>query len=357
MSTVALNSGSAMLRVLAQSAELKSRLGDLTAQSGSGRLATTYGGESAEARQAISLRGEIARRTATGDSIGQAVGRADAAQTVLSRLSDIASSFAAKTGTLLNADDDALATAASDARDALTEIGSLLNSNYQGSYLFSGSDTGNEAVPNGDLTASGMSSAIQSAMAALASNGAAATLSATAAASTDTANSPFSSFLNGDGATEARPTTLLDDGTRVGTGVWANRNATAASTGSDSVGSWSLDLIRGLMTLAALPAASDAGASTADKQAVLASVRGGFTSAVNALAVDAGTLGQTQARLETAQDRHESVNTALSGQLSDIETVDMATTLTALKDTQTRLEASYQSISILSGLTLVDFLR
>jgi flagellin-like hook-associated protein FlgL len=53
---------------------------------------------------------------------------------------------------------------------------------------------------------------------------------------------------------------------------------------------------------------------------------------------------------------HESVTTSLTGQLSSLEEVDMAKTITTLQATQTQLEASYRAISIAQQLSLTRFL-
>jgi flagellar hook-associated protein 3 FlgL len=80
-------------------------------------------------------------------------------------------------------------------------------------------------------------------------------------------------------------------------------------------------------------------------------------SAMGGLGEEAGALGLAEAQLESARDRHTNLNTTLGSQLADVEEVDLATTLTALQDTQTRLQASWQALSMLSGLSLTDFLR
>jgi flagellin-like hook-associated protein FlgL len=50
------------------------------------------------------------------------------------------------------------------------------------------------------------------------------------------------------------------------------------------------------------------------------------------------------------------VTTSLTGQLSNLEEVDMAKTITTLQATQTQLEASYRAISIAQQLSLTRFL-
>jgi flagellar hook-associated protein 3 FlgL len=65
-------------------------------------------------------------------------------------------------------------------------------------------------------------------------------------------------------------------------------------------------------------------------------------------------------RLAADDDRFASqlddVTTALKGQVSDAQDVDMAETLSRLSQTQTQLQASYQLIAMLRGLSLANVL-
>jgi flagellin-like hook-associated protein FlgL len=143
------------------------------------------------------------------------------------------------------------------------------------------------------------------------------------------------------------------EGERVEYGVLANRNAAATSEG-ETTGAWSRDILRGLATLAALdPAQAQLGA---DFTELVASVRDGLRSAIDALGEERGALGAVEQRLEATAVRHSEVTVALTAQLAAIEEVDMAETISRLQATQTQLEASYRAISVASGLTLTRFL-
>ena len=346
----------AMARMVADSAALKNRIEALTQQSTDGRRVQLYGDEGPRAREAIDLRAEIARRDVTGQGITRALGRTESSQLVLTRIAGIARDFIGQANTLRAGESASIGVTAAAARSAIAEVGALLNEQSGGRYLFGGTDTATRPVP-GELGSSQMAQRISAAMAGMASGGTAATtLGSTLAAATDRSvgQSPFSEFLEGAGYAEDRRTSLMADGTALPTGLWANRNADAVSA-PGGTGSWSRDLLRGLMTLAALPDA--AGASGAELEKVLSSVRSSLSASNDALAVEAGTLGQTQARLSAARTRHEEVGTALKSQLADIEEVDLADTLVAMQDARTRLEASYKALSIFSELTLSNFLR
>ncbi|MBY0339392.1 MAG: hypothetical protein K2X11_22455, partial [Acetobacteraceae bacterium] len=168
--------------------------------------------------------------------------------------------------------------------------------------------------------------------------------------------SPFSAWLEdpAGGAGEPRRSVPAGDGEAIPYGLFANRNAGAVSSG-ETTGSWARDLLRGLMSLAALtPAQQQAGG---DFTRLVAGIRDGLLSAERALGEEAGVLGVAERRMELARTRHEAVTGALRAQLADIEEVDMAEALTRLQATRNALEASYRAIGSLANLTLTRFLR
>lgn len=84
--------------------------------------------------------------------------------------------------------------------------------------------------------------------------------------------------------------------------------------------------------------------------------RTSLSGAINAMACDAGVLGNTQASLTTTQTQLSDTATALTGQVSSVEDVDMAKTLSELSLVQTQMQGSYQLMASVSGLSLVKFL-
>lgn len=341
-----------------EAAQLRSRMEVLARQVADGRRGELYGDVGPDARLAIDLRGEIARREAYEVVIGRALGRAAAAQGVLAELSAIAEKFYAETMHLNGIEPERIAAVAAMARAAMVQVAGLLNESYAGEYLFGGSDTQNPPVssPNA-IASSGMALQIAAAVAGLGGGNAAAVAAATRAAALDDTPgvTPFSAFLSDPllGGSEPPRDLLAADGERVSYGLFANRNARAVSRG-ETTGSWARDLLRGLATLAALdPAQAQLGD---DFTALVGTVREGLRSAVRALGEEAGLLGAAEARLEAIRTRHSDVTVALREQLAAIEEVDMVETLVRLKGTQTQLEASYQAIAVLGSLSLARFL-
>ena len=75
-----------------------------------------------------------------------------------------------------------------------------------------------------------------------------------------------------------------------------------------------------------------------------------------AMAQDVGVLGNVQSSLTATQSQLADTQTALTGQVSSAEDVDMAKTMSQLSLVQTQMQASYQLIATMSSLSLVKFL-
>lgn len=362
MSSIDLASRDMSGRLAAETSRLRERLEVLTRQTATGQRSNRLGDLAPDVPRAISMRAQTGRLEAYDRVLTQSIGRTDIMQGSLSRLNEIAREFR---GTvvprLYSRDPVMLAGVQAQARAALTEMAHLLNARHAGEYLFGGSDLANPPIPNPEGLANGqMAQDIATEVATLGVAGATAVLTATRtiAQSNAAGVSPFSDFLRDQVALpatdrEGRRAVPAADGQAVAYGIFADRNAIAVSTG-ETTGSWARDLMRNLMTVAALDPAqmNDLPAYTD----LLAGMRDGFAAAEIALTEEAGGLGQVAARMEGTQRRHSQVVDALRIQLAQIEEVDLASTIERLQATQMSLEASYRAIGSLSGLTLARFL-
>ncbi|MCK8783048.1 hypothetical protein M0638_01465 [Roseomonas sp. NAR14] len=346
------------LALYTASKPLQSRLQTLTAQSSSGLIGERFGDIAVGARRSLDLSAEIARRDTYATNLARAGAVATTTQTALGRLATIAKDFLSQSTSLLPGDATAVEAVAEQARQALKEVGALLNTRSGETYVFGGSDTANPPVPDAaDIDSSGLVTQIRAAVAGLGGGNAASVLAtAKAAAQSDAAGTTvFSAFLSDPaaGGSESPRSVPTGDGQSVPYGLFANRNTAVVSDG-ETTGSWSRDLLRGLATLSGLTA--DKIGESSDFSTLVGSVTDTFRSAVGALGVEAGVLGDTQARMKTLTTDHAAVTITLKSQLSDLTEVDMAETLTRLQNTQTQLQSSYQVIAKVSGLTLASFL-
>ena len=339
-------------------AALRERLDLLTRQVSDGRKGPGYGDIAPEARRAIDLRGDIARRDVWQGAISRTLAQTGVVQEALGRMEAIATQFYQEAIRLDGTSGARIAAVAAAARAAMAEFATLMNERHAGEYIFGGTDSANPPIPDAEgIATSGMAAAIAAAVAGLGFGNAAAVAAATlAAAQSDAAGTtPFSAFLSdpAQGLGEPRRSVPSAEGERIAYGLFANRNAAAASTG-ETTGAWSRDILRALATLAALdPSQAALGADFTD---LVATVRDGLRSALDALGVERGALGATERRLQATAARHADVTVLLKEQVAGIEEVDMAETISRLQATQTQLEASYRALSVVAGLTLTRFL-
>jgi flagellar hook-associated protein 3 FlgL len=350
---------STLSRLDAGALALRMRLDTLTRQVADGQKGPHYGDIAPQARLAIDLRADLARREAWQGNIDSVLARSSATQNAMQRIADIATTFYEKAIKLDGTSATLISAVATEARAAMVEIAHLLNETHAGQYIFGGSDSGNPPIPDAaGIAASGMATDIATAVAGLAPGAAAAVAAATiAAAASDAAGTtPFSDFLSdpASGLTEARQAVPAGEGQSVAYGIPANRNAAASSAGTETTGSWSRDILRGLATLAALdPSQAALGTDFTD---LVASVRDGLRGAIDTLGVEQGALGATEERLGAIARRHDDLTITLTTQLASIEEVDMAETLSRLEATKTQLEASYRATALVSSLSLTNFL-
>lgn len=334
--------------LVADSETVSARLTQLEQQAATGTIATTLGGlGGTAARQVLDLRPEIAHQAQYQANISAVQGQMSTTQTALSSLSSIASQFYADLPNLNGLDPSEVDSVAADAKQALAQAANLLDTKVGDTYVFAGQTPGTAPIPNPDgIASSTFATSIATAVAGLATSGAAATTAATLAAAKGT--SPFDPALS-----TAVPTVQVGEGDFVQTGLLANANTLATSSGSSTTGSYARDLLRSLATLASLSSsqASDPGFASlvSDTQQSL----GGAISAMNA---EAGAFGDLQSSLSTQGTQLGDTQTALQGQLSSATDVDMASTLSSLTQTQTQLQASYQVIAAAKNLTLANYL-
>jgi flagellin-like hook-associated protein FlgL len=365
----------------------------------------------------MDLRGDISRREAYQNTIQQTLAKVQVTQDVLDRIGAIAERFTANTAKLMGATKpEEIQIQAGQARAALVEVANLLNERYSDEYLFGGTATHQPPIPDPDgILTSGMTSGIIDEVALLTSANAATVLANTKALAQSDAygTTPFSPFLstnrgwavstpfavgemivsNGNiyrataagtsastgggpagtgtgivdngvtwdfvqpgaiaGGIEGRRNLLSSDNERIEYGIAANRNGAVVSSG-ETTGSWARDLLRGLASIAGLtPEKSQLGDGYTT---FIATVQQGLKSSVNALALERGALGVVEARMDSIRTFHESVTLSLTLQVSEIEEVDMAKTITSFQATQSQLEASYRAMAIAQQLSLTRFL-
>jgi flagellar hook-associated protein 3 FlgL len=343
-------------QLLANSTSVSNELSTLTQQVSSGLISTSYAGLGAGAATSLILGPAIAQQTTWSNNINAVSGQMQVAQTALSQISSIASSFYAQAANLNGLDSSQIDTIAASARDALVQVAGLLDTKNGNSYVFSGQDSQNPPIPNpDDILSSGFVSQISAAVGNLGTAGAANTIASTLAIASPTGTSPFSAALSQPPATVQglQQTVQVGEGQQVTVGIIAGVNSDVASTGSSTTGSYIRDILRGLATIGSL---SSSQANTAGFQTLVTDTQTSLGDAITALNSDAGVMGNRQTQLTSTQTAIANVSTALSSQVSNAQNVDMAATMSKLTLVQTQMQASYQMIANVNSLSLTKYL-
>lgn len=350
--------GNALGAVMISSAAIKSRLDTLTEQAADGKVSGTFAGLGSGAFVSLSLNAALGHNQAIQNAVSASSGSMQVAQTALSEIGSLASNFYSQTDNLNGLDPSSVDSIAANARAALQQVASLLDSKYGDVYVFAGQDSANPPVPNpDDIGTSGFATQISAAVAALPASGGAATAATTLAIASSNAagTSPFSTALSQPAAAlqSLRPSVGTGDGVSVPTGVIASANGDTTSTGVSTTGSYMRDIMRALATLGSLNSSQVNETGFAD---LVADTRTSLGNAMTALNQDAGIMGDRQTALTTLNTSLARTATAMQAQVSNVENVDMASPLSQLSSVQAQLQASYQIISGLQNLSLTHYL-
>lgn len=342
--------------LIANASSVHQQLDTLTEQASTGLVSQTFAGLGSGASVSLNLNPQINALHTYQTNIGQATGSMGVTQAAMKQIQQIAATFAGDMPNLNGLNPSEADSIASQANAALQQVTDLLNTKDGSNYVFGGQDSSDPPVPSPDaILSSGFYTQINSAVAALSTNGASATAAATLAiASSNTVGtSPFSAYMSQPQGSINPPIVQTGDGGTVQTGLLASSNSVAVSSGTSTTGSYMRDLMRALATLGSMSSSQvhdpDFGALVQDTSASL-------TGAVNAMAVDTGALGNAQSTLTATQTQLSDTATALMVQVSSVQNVNMAQTLSELTSMQTQLQASYRLITGANSLSLINFL-
>lgn len=245
-------SSGALGTLIADSHSVRQKLDTLTAQVGDGYVAPTLGGLGGTAAATVtSLAPAIDRAKAMSDGIDAAAGRMGVAQTALTSISAIASSFYAQVNKLngLNASD--VDSVAAGARAALAQVAGLLDTKDGDTFVFAGTAADQAPIASPDqIASSGFATQVAAIVAGLGASGA---TTAAAARAVAASNTPGTSPFNPSAMAAARSSVVTGDGGQTtATGILASGNADVASLGAATTGSYSRDILAALATLGGL---------------------------------------------------------------------------------------------------------
>lgn len=297
VATVALNETMmrAALRVQAQEAEA-------TLQQASGLVSTSLSGYGASAGRIVDLQSSLSRAAAYESAATEADTRVEVMYTAVGSMIDAMTDFKADLANFSTTlTDSGRAGLAAEAQSVLETMASLLDTDFEGRYLFSGSATATAPI---DLDA------------------------ITAHAAPSTADT---SWYAGDDTLAA---TRVDDDRTV---TWG---ATASEEGFE----------KAIRALAMLAAGNTEDADLEEAATLVGEAIDAMTTTRSRLSLAAGTL-------EAVASDQEDYQSFVSGLLTDTTSVDVAEVSVRLTTLQTQLQATYSAIGTIQNLSLSDYLK
>jgi len=363
--TSSVHAANSLASILAASAKLQTQYSTLQEQSTTGLIAQNYAGIAPQTSQVLDLSAAASQGDTYSQVISASQAQASTMQAALTQISTLTSAMATQALSLTNSDANlSVASVAQQAKQDLQQLSSLLNTQYNGDYVFAGADTGNPPVPNPTaIASSGMYTQIGTAMAGLGTTPVATIIASTVASAASTApgTTVFSTYLTTPAASvpagglgAAGRQITIGDSQSVSLDYPANQNTNATSDPSIAgTGSATNDI---LGSLAVLANATPAMASATDFAALMQHVSATLTSASTTMTQQSAALGNTQNTLTTAANAQTSAQTVLKGQISDLTNVDMASTISNMTAVNTQLQTSYQVLALAKSLNLASFL-
>lgn len=286
-------------KLLSLAMQTQSRLAEKQVQEASGLISSTYGGLGADAGSVVNLEVSLTRAQSYLSSAQTALSRVEMMYSAVGGISDILTSIRSSVNGVIT--EDQLSDLQALAASYLEDISSLLNTRYEGRYLFGGGMTSSAPVDTGSYVVTDL----------------------------DTADT---SYYSGDSVIQS-------------VRISADRELSYGVTGDNAAFEETLRVLSYLanaadLTVAGLPEISEALVSSQDKVIAVQS-----------------TLSIKAASLETAIAREEDYITAISETINSKKSVDVVALAAEISTMETQLQASYSIIGKLSNFSLLDYLR
>lgn len=288
-------------RMLEASQRSQAKMSEIQLQEASGAVSTDYGGLGRSAGTLVSLEISVARSKSYGSAADEARSRVEVMYDALTSMTDALSGFRSSLSAAISAgSDDETLTAT--AQSYLDEFASLLNTRFEGRYLFGGSDTTTAPV---DLSG----------------------YSATDVATADT------SYYQGNSV-------------KASVAISSERTLSYGVTGNDAA------FEQALRALSAV-----ANATTVHDTASLQAISELAVSALDSVAAVQGQLSIHAATLERSASAQVDYQDYASGLISAVNGADVTELALQLSTYETQLQASYSAMAKIQSLQLMDYLK
>lgn len=293
----------------------QARIREAQVQISSGKKAQNYNGISADVRRLEDLETRHAKTSAFAKSADRTDKRLAEMETVVGQLQDIASQFRSKLLQAASGGNLDSTNIQGEAETMLTEVAGLLNTDYEGRYLFGGSvtdqapiqlDNGGTPLPYDDGSVNDIESG---------------------------------AYYQGNAQTLAA---RVDSDVTLDYGITADPNT---DTGFH-------DLISALSRVA-----NPAAALSDEVDSAISDLSDPNNGAIKRLADTIADIGSSRDILQRTTQRLEDNQLNAEEGISDIENVDVATAVTQLSGHQMTLESSYAVTARIANLSLLNYMR
>ncbi len=294
--------------MFAQIQSLQGRTAEQNIAITSGKSAQRYSGIAAESKRLVSIEATHVRITRYSDNNKLVDQRLQTMESSVSQLVDLASSFRTELVGALNSNNATVSGIDTKAGNLLEQVAGILNIEFDGRYLFSGSKTNTKPV---DLNATGF-----------------VVPPSTYPSSADT------NYYQGDGntlATQAGPDLSLSYGLR------ANEQAFEK-------------LVRSLNLVSTAVVAPNPDTARLNEGLRLAE------EAVTELTQTVSRIGVSRSAIDTANKGHEETLLYAEQTIGEIANTDLAKAITILSGDRASLEASFAALAQMRSISLINFL-
>lgn len=332
--------------------------------SNNGIIASNYADLGPTRSTALNLAPKISQVAAWQQNITQAQSSlqitANALQQIATMAQNLSTNLLSMSGTT-GSTETATTSYAEQAKSALGDLSSLLNTSDGTSYVFAGSASNEKPVSgNTPLEQSTLAASIASQMSSLTSSNAADVLgNMTTATNADT--NIFSKTLtpsspsatdNLNQANSLQKSTFISSGSTTQIGVVATQG-NSSDVSDTSTGSPIKDLMRNLMAVSSMSGMSS---STPGYSDIVQQMHSSLTSTITQIVNMETTIGTQQNALSARASLLTSMQTSLQTQLANARSVDIAQVAVNSQDVNNSLKASYMLIADMKDMSLANYL-
>lgn len=335
-----------MNRMIVYNRALQTRLNQAAEQVSSGKKYSSLGEMGARAFDSLQLRQELSRAESYKANSATLQSRGKAAvlvgEKIGSAVAELANQVVGTPRARLAIDGAQILRDL--ARNALGEVVGLLNTKYEGRYIYASNDTANKPISDASLNA--FDSAIRDQVGKITVPG------ITVADITD----PVGGTKHIAASDTAYSATFAAASPNGMNAVPVADNL-SIKIDVDAANPYFRDILRGLTTLANIPDyAAVAPEQRAEFEKLLDDAATTLTGAVGNLNTQMAKVGNSVNWADSISKRHSDIDVLLKQRLSEVEDVDPAEAITRLNALQNQMVAAYKATSMLSQMSLVNYL-